>query len=58
MMIASGNAHSTPRPITAIGRESGLNLRYLQEWRGVMVTAGIIEMSNSADGEHRFFCRK
>ncbi|MCK8600676.1 class I SAM-dependent methyltransferase [Desulfoferrobacter suflitae] len=48
----------TPQPITAIARESGLNPRYLQEWMGVMVTAGIIEISHSADGEHRFFLPK
>ncbi len=50
------------RPLTleALARETGLNPRYLKEWLGIMVTGGIIDMSEgrdpeSADGDDTFF---
>jgi len=47
-----------PQTISTIAQRAQLNPRYIQEWLGVMVTAGIIELSKEDDGENRFFLPK
>ena len=44
-----------PVTVSEIATTSRLNARYLQEWLGIMVTGGIIEMSTVADGNDRYF---
>lgn len=34
---------------------TGLNSRYLMEWLGIMVTGGIIEMTQKPDNDDTFF---
>lgn len=41
--------------IAEIASVSRLDARYLQEWLGIMVTGGIIELSTDSDGTDRFF---
>lgn len=43
-----------PQPASQIAAYSGLNLRYVREWLGVMVTGGIVELSRPADGENLY----
>lgn len=45
------------RPVTVaeIASASTLSARYLEEWLGIMVTGGIIELSSDSDGNDRFF---
>jgi 2-polyprenyl-3-methyl-5-hydroxy-6-metoxy-1,4-benzoquinol methylase len=44
-----------PVPVSRIASTSGLNPRYLQEWLGIMVTGGIIELSRTPDGQDVYF---
>jgi len=41
-----------------ISAKAGLNSRYLKEWMGIMVSAGIIELTQDADGTERFLLPK
>jgi 2-polyprenyl-3-methyl-5-hydroxy-6-metoxy-1,4-benzoquinol methylase len=45
------------QPTTAehIAEEAGLSKRYIQEWLGVMVCGGIVELSRDRDGRDLFF---
>lgn len=46
-----------PHPIELIAEKSGLNARYVQEWMGIMASAGIIELSEQ-NGENLFYLPK
>lgn len=45
------------KPATAdgIAAASGVNFRYLKEWLGIMVTGGIIELSEIPEAENMYF---
>jgi len=47
-----------PRTPAVIADEAGLNQRYLEEWLGVMVSGGIIEISTDDDGGALFYLPK
>ena len=47
----------SPQPVSVIAESSGLSVRYIREWMGVMSTAGIVELTDD-DGESRFFLPK
>ena len=47
-----------PQPASQIAAHNGLSLRYVQEWLGVMVTGGIVELSRGADGENLYYLPK
>jgi SAM-dependent methyltransferase len=49
--------HDLNKPSTAeeIAAASGLSLRYLKEWLGIMAAGGIVELSKSRDGDDAFF---
>jgi len=47
-----------PQPASQITARSGLDLRYVQEWLGVMVTGGIVELSRGTGGENRYYLPK
>lgn len=49
-----GQAETLPR----IAAKAGLNPRYVREWMGIMVSAGIIELTQEADGTERFLLPK
>ena len=42
-------------PLGELAGATGLNIRYLKEWLGIMVTGGIIEMTAPLDGDATFF---
>jgi len=48
------DAFDRPRSSVDIAQEAGLNARYVKEWLSVMVTGGIIEVSQNTDG-HNFY---
>jgi ubiquinone/menaquinone biosynthesis C-methylase UbiE len=48
----------TPQTLPAIAQKSGLNLRYIKEWLGVMVTGQIVEISRDEDGNNRYYLPK
>jgi 2-polyprenyl-3-methyl-5-hydroxy-6-metoxy-1,4-benzoquinol methylase len=48
----------SPQSATDIAAKAGLSQRYVKEWLGVMVTAGIVEVSLGEDGEDRFHLPK
>lgn len=47
-----------PQTIDFISDRAGLNPRYLQEWLAVMVTAEIVELIVSEDGENMYYLPK
>jgi len=49
--------HGLNKPATAekIAAASGLSLRYLKEWLGIMAAGGIVELSKTRDGDDAFF---
>jgi SAM-dependent methyltransferase len=44
-----------PRTAESLSEKTGLNLRYIEEWLGVMVTGEIVELSRTPDGENLYF---
>ena len=44
----------SPQPVSAIANSAGLSERYVKEWLGVMVTGGLVDLEQGADGENRF----
>jgi ubiquinone/menaquinone biosynthesis C-methylase UbiE len=48
----------TPQTVNAIAEKSGLNLRYITEWLGVMATGEVVELSQNDDGQCRFHLPK
>jgi SAM-dependent methyltransferase len=48
----------TPRTLEAIADKADLNLRYVKEWLGVMVTGQIVELSMGADEKNRYYLPK
>ncbi len=49
------DALGRPASSDAIAARAGLALRYVEEWLGVMVSAGVVEISRDADGEVLYF---
>lgn len=47
-----------PQPLSSIAQKSGLNARYVKEWLGIMVTGGIIEVSEGENGQSLFHLPK
>ena len=45
------DALADPAPLGVIAAQSGLAARYIEEWLGVMVSAGVVEISRGANGE-------
>ncbi len=43
-----------PATLETVARQAGLDRRYIEEWLGVMVTAGVVEIHRRADGENLF----
>lgn len=45
------------RPATCahIAKQAGLSERYIQEWLGVMICGGIVELTATEDGQEEFF---
>ena len=41
----------TPVDLDTLANQTGLNRRYLQEWLGIMVTGGIVELEESGNNE-------
>jgi SAM-dependent methyltransferase len=44
-----------PQTAESISEKTGLNLRYIEEWLGVMVTGEIVELSRTPDGENLYY---
>jgi len=47
-----------PLPAAIIAEKSGLNIRYITEWLGVMVSGGIVKLSRGAGGDDLFLLPK
>ncbi len=47
-----------PQTADCISDRAGLNPRYVQEWLAVLVTAEIVELSRSEDGENLYYLPK
>ncbi len=47
-----------PEPEGTIGEKAALHPRYVREWLGVMVTAGIVEVNKNTDGENVYLLPK
>ncbi len=45
----------SPQTAHVIAEKTGLNQRYIREWLGIMVTADIVELSSTPDGEDTYF---
>jgi len=45
---------ATPRSAEAIAEKAGLNVRYVQEWLGVMVTGDVVELVTGNDGIEQY----
>lgn len=43
-----------PQSAESIAKKTGLNLRYILEWLGIMVTGEIVELSAAPDGENLY----
>lgn len=52
------DAFDGPQTLPRIAQQAGLNARYVKEWLGIMVTGGIIEVSEGEDRESRFHLPK
>lgn len=48
----------TPQTASSIAREAELHERYVKEWLGVMVSGGIVELSQGSSGGDLFFLPK
>jgi ubiquinone/menaquinone biosynthesis C-methylase UbiE len=44
----------TPQPASVISKKTELNERYVQEWLGIMVTGGIVDLSQDKDDQDLF----
>ncbi|MDJ0810448.1 MAG: class I SAM-dependent methyltransferase [Desulfobacterales bacterium] len=49
------DALGRPASLDAIAARAGLAPRYVKEWLGVMVSAGVVEISRDAEGEALYF---
>jgi len=47
-----------PQTASFIANKAGLDVRYIEEWLGVMVSGGIVELSQSSSGEDLFYLPK
>ncbi|BBO84157.1 transcriptional regulator [Desulfosarcina ovata subsp. sediminis] len=52
------DAEARPRSAQEISRQANLNCRYVNEWLGIMVCGGIVELVPGDDGTERFFLPK
>ncbi len=50
--------YDAPQTVSAISARSGLNVRYVREWLGIMSTGNIVELTHGQDGETRYFLPK
>ena len=57
-LLDAMDSFDTPQSAETISRKSGLNLRYIMEWLGVMVSGEIVELSLTPDGENRYYLSK
>ena len=48
----------TPQPVSIISGKAGLNERYVQEWLGIMVTGGIVDLCKDQKGQDLFHLPK
>lgn len=48
----------SPQPAAVIAEKASLNERYIKEWLGVMVSGGIIELSNGPTGQELYYLPK
>ena len=44
-----------PQTAESISLKTGLNVRYIKEWLGVMVTGEIVELTRAPDGENLYY---
>jgi len=47
-----------PKPLETLAKKAGLQERYVREWMGVMVTAGIVEVSRTSGGDNFYLLPK
>jgi len=48
----------SPQTVSVVAKRAGLNERYIKEWLGVMVSGGIVELSQSSSGDDLFYLPK
>ena len=48
------DAFESPQTVSVVAKKAGLNERYVKEWLGVMVSGGIVELSQSSSGDDLF----
>ena len=48
------DAFESPQTVSVVAKRAGLNERYVKEWLGVMVSGGIVELSQSSSGDDLF----
>ena len=49
---------TSPKSLSFIAKESGLNKRYIHEWLGIMIAGNIVEVSLSPDENNLFYLPK
>ena len=49
------DAFESPQTVSVVAKRAGLNERYIKEWLGVMVSGGIVELSQSSSGDDLFY---
>jgi ubiquinone/menaquinone biosynthesis C-methylase UbiE len=49
------DAFESPQTVSVVAKRAGLNERYVKEWLGVMVSGGIVELSQSSSGDDLFY---
>ena len=49
------DAFDSPKAISYIADKTGLNMRYIKEWLGIMVSGGVIEISHDETGLDCFY---
>ena len=49
------DAFESPQTVSVVAKRTGLNERYIKEWLGVMVSGGIVELSQSSSGDDLFY---
>jgi SAM-dependent methyltransferase len=47
-----------PQTLSILAEKAGLSSRYVKEWLGVMVSGGIVEVSQEKDGKNSFYLPK
>jgi ubiquinone/menaquinone biosynthesis C-methylase UbiE len=49
------DAFESPQTVSVVAKKASLNERYVKEWLGVMVSGGIVELSQSSSGDDLFY---